>query len=121
MTPMDKLQDMLMHITYKPGWEIVAEWGKTSFIGGKDKYGRDIMLRISYKTPDVITPDRQVKIGRVRRIDVWMLAHTEEEHLEEALYREIEYLIREAEEHEFREWLRFDGIPVRDPHPKEGL
>ena len=109
------LRDFLEHVTYKPGWKFRVDDGEMFWkvYGGGGSLG-DIDYRL-VATADVIDaddPSKQFQVGFSRRIS-GRIRHAQWKIWAQELYM----LIKEIEEHEIQEFLRFDGKHYIDPHP----
>jgi hypothetical protein len=102
-----RLRSILAGVTYKPSFSIEAESveGRTS----------EICLMVSMRAPDVETGNETV-VFRVKSIWDFELADMSDLSIVENCILSI---IRDMEEHEMREWLKYKGICVRNPHPQE--
>jgi hypothetical protein len=96
----------LAEYLYKPGWQfeirdsgrLVVSAAVPDVDGRKDADGKPLLLTLARWTelnPPIRGP--------------WHF---------EMILRD---LIRQIEEHEFKEWFRRDGLPVDDPHPDPGV
>ena len=102
--------ELLGHVTYKPGWRIELEnsgWG--------------LGIGVEIETQDSNHPGAdKVVIHFNHPLPPWLIDAIEKEppaKVFSALLNEVQLAIKEAELHEAAEWLRFDGVPVVDPHP----
>jgi hypothetical protein len=106
MTSLEKVQDILKRLTYKPNWIITAHSSITP-------WERDnVVLTIGVRVMDVDTGKPTV-IHESTVIESYFLPNEDS-----GIVEIISGAIRHIEEHEFREWLKFDGICVRNPHPE---
>lgn len=104
-----RLEGILRKVTYKVGWELCAGMSPSN-------YGfQDVMLDCSYKAPDVCDANGKIDtVHCVRRFDSYAInAMTDGQIFDLVIGRTI----REAEEHEFKEWFRIEGLCVFNPHP----
>lgn len=90
----------LAKVTYKPGWKFaIVDHGVNSFA-----------LAISFEQIDTYNPDRTIKVGFHEPIYRGALVSIE------AFQHWIITLIDKIERHEAREWFRYDGVMIFDPH-----
>lgn len=101
-----RLQKLLDDITYKPNWTFQVRKNKTVW--------SCVELFITIMVPDVEYPDRIIPICMAESISPYHLDRMNDEVLVQSL---ISNVIRKAEEHEFREWFKFKGKNVFNPHP----
>lgn len=104
----ERLEGILRKVTYKPGWELCVAPQPTN-------HGfQDLMIDCSYKAPDACDANGKIDtVHCVRRYDSYTInAMTDVQIVKSVIGRTI----REAEEHEFREWFRVDGLCVFAPH-----
>lgn len=88
--------DMISKITYKPGW---------SFHHVSDEWGHSLKIMATVPHSETLEPTTFQFV----RIIPWM----EDEVM---FLRWFKAILMEAEIHELREFLRFDGQLVDDPH-----
>lgn len=91
-------QEILDRITYKPGWKIQM----TNF--GVPR------LEIEYATIDALNPNRSTRVTFQKAIELHYLN-------QKGFLFFVRLSIEQAEEHETREWLKFNGRCLTDPHP----
>lgn len=98
-----RFRRLLAKITYKPGWVLEVVW---------TRYGA-VELCATWPVTDVVT-GASIKLEHKRRYG-WrdLVRLTDAQVVEYFIYR----FFYEAEVHELREWLKFDGDHVIDPHP----
>jgi hypothetical protein len=117
MDQLNRVQDILKRITYKPGWKIEAsriEKGvrpSVSFIGWER-----VTILVTSEIEDASNP----KINHITLCRYTSLQDYDIERLsdEEVIRYFIHRAIWEMEQHEYHEWFKFDGICVFDPHPE---
>lgn len=109
MNQLHRLQEIIKRVTYKKGWRLTAAMDRFPNCG-------IISLFVTVTIPDAnnltLPP---LMICRSNTITEWEL-----EQLSDAQIVEfpISTLIRDMEAHEFAEWLKFDGVCIRNPHPE---
>lgn len=99
----ERVAELLSKLKYKPGWSF-----EMRALPG------ELHVRVEAKVPDsdgsrdliTLYAGNTLSLARVDLFD------------EFKLWTLVEALIRQIEDHEIREWLRIDGEPVIDPHPK---
>lgn len=99
-----RINDFVNRFSYKPGWQFVLQdfrW---------DRMDNLVRLDVSARVQDVMNPEKTILIGETVTFPM-----TEQEDI--ISYRLLA-LVNSMERHEIEEWLRFDGIPVRNPHPE---
>jgi hypothetical protein len=98
MLTIDEIADELAHISYKPGWKLIAY----------QHQHEGIWLSILAEVPDVAWPSRTTvlnirtaipPIPSMEYLRTWLL-----------------WRLLRVESHECREFLRHDGQPLDDPH-----
>lgn len=102
MLAITEIQEHLSHITSRPGWTITAYQG--NFEG--------IHIRIiATDIEDSYHPGQYVDLGitshlppmlNTQQLDLW-----------------LEWRLGRIDNHETREWLKYDGKPIFDPHAPE--
>lgn len=117
MDQLERVRSLLAKITYKPGWVITAfEHGVMR--EPKNEYSfydpTRIYIRILCLQPDTVT-GRETEISHHSSLSRYDVANMKDADVVGYL---ISNAIRHMELHEMDEWLRFDGVHVRDPHPK---
>jgi len=107
------LEEELARYTYKPGWKLTIV-GADHFISGDlfENMFAWTHLEIRYETIDSYHPERTIPIG-ARLIVPPYVAYEKDAN---AFRRWLEHNLDEMERHERREWLRYDGELVNDPH-----
>jgi hypothetical protein len=95
---LDELQAELSRYTYRPGWALTVE---------PDPYEGN-RLWIVADVADAYHPDATVQL----RIDTFVPPMPNAE----AFGRWLLWRLLRVESHECREWLRYDGLPLADPH-----
>jgi hypothetical protein len=109
MSPLtNRLAYLLDTVTYKPGWELQA-------MDGPDLGYPQTILAISFKAADPVTGRPGTFAGHFPIHQSLLFTGDDR-----AMLRFIEHCIIELEIHEVHEFLRADGVPVTDPHPKKG-
>lgn len=99
MLTIDQIKEHLRLITYRPGWTIEAYQG--SWEG--------IHIRIvAPKVEDSYNPGEFVDLGITSHLPPMQNFHQLETWLAWRLNR--------IETHEMREWLKFGGVPIFNPH-----
>jgi hypothetical protein len=98
MLTIDDITDELTHLTYKPGWKLIAYQSQHE----------GIWLSILAEVPDAAWPTRTT----VLNIRTAIPPIPSREYLREWLL----WRILRVESHECREFLRHDGQPLDDPH-----
>ena len=107
MLMLDRWRRALKGITYKPGWTFALVTSDQLEPGPIQR----ATLRITYRTPDVHDPTQIITLKFDTSIDLAM-------GVDEYTCRNIiAGAIVEAELHERDEWLKWDGVRRRDPHP----
>ena len=117
MDQLKRVQDILKRITYKPGWKIKAsrlEDGLRPSVVFVD-WNR-VTLVVTFKAPDIDDYTKTpILLSVIRSMSDFDLEHLSDEQI-------LDYFVRraiwEAEDHEFKEWFKYDGICVFDPHPE---
>lgn len=98
----DQVLEVFNKITYKPGWKFTLL---------PMPYGFVFILRVSTtdsrdaSQPIDVVASRQYGPGEISSVELIIKAAGE--------------MIKEIEEHEFREWFKFDGNCVTEPHPDD--
>lgn len=105
-----RVREILSHVTYKPGWKIEA-YRERVF----QEYFR-IMITVSCAAKDVTNPAGEpILLTFTSSLDQESIAAMKDEDI-------LRYFIYKAiwqmEEHEFKEWFKFNGQHVYDPHPE---
>lgn len=98
--------DAIAKVTYKPGWRIEL----TEFCSMGD--GRTFEGQLHVVTPDSWHPERMAEVLMYEGIAAPYL----HENIGTFAVSWLERLIRRCEDHEYNEWLRVDGVPIRNPH-----
>jgi hypothetical protein len=100
---------LLASVRYKPGWEflITDAYDSNGLPDGR------LVLTVSHRELDVTNPKNLITIVFNQMIEVSMLEAAGVEWFKHIIFEAI----REAEMHELREWLKFDGENLEDPHP----
>jgi hypothetical protein len=115
-TSLERVKRLLSRVTYKPGWKITADYQGFSLEQAHMGPWRRVEITVRLNGPDAY--DSNGKMTIISRTD--SLQEYDIERLDDGQI--VDYFIcraiRELEEHEFREWFRFDGVCVRDPHPE---
>lgn len=93
-----RLAQLVASLTYKPGWRFS--------VGNSDEYG--ITVHLNFDAPDSNQPD----VPFTGHIAVQVPAMI---NLEVFLHY-IQHLVYKAEQHESKEWLRFEGRRIDEPH-----
>lgn len=103
------IQAMLDRITYKPGWKLEIVHDP---LRRPRKQWESIPIRCMFPVKDVDTGCDIILcfMGSI-------YPESTEEHSDKYLLHAIESLIRNAEDHEFKEWFKVDGFCLYDPHP----
>lgn len=96
-----EMERLLERITYKPGVRL-SIW--------RSVHDERLTLGIIAAVPSVDDPSRTIEIQSTVSLPAWQLG-------EAGILRKVRRLVKELENHEVDEWLRVDGVPVRDPHP----
>lgn len=114
MDQLQRVQGILKHVTYKPGWKIEAV-RMDSYAPSAYGYGWNrVYLRVSMNTTD-IGNGKSVLINRFNSLMDYDIEHLGDDQI-------IKYFIHRAiwemEEHEYHEWFKLDGVCVFDPHPE---
>lgn len=108
-----RLQKISSKISYKPGWKInIQDYASATSINGYDPY---IYLILTMFQPNLDRPNEQIKLQFSKTIDPYSISRMTDEQIVEYI---ISGLVREAELHEMDEWLKYDGIHVKEPHPE---
>lgn len=104
---LDELNEVMDQVTYKPGWTF--ELGHC---------GLGVILTMRAWVPDSTTPEhRPVEIVSRRPIDLLSLSRLDEAGFLDWLLCRVMSL----ESHETREWFRYRGELVDDPHAGEKI
>lgn len=98
----DTLKNILLHLSYKPGWKFEVEESVS--------YGLRLVATMS-------VPDAQTGKPTVIGLAELLLIPPSDWGQDYALDL-IKKLIQKMEEHEMKEWLKVDGECVDDPHPE---
>lgn len=104
MMTLDDVNEIIAGLTYKPDWMIDLEhrWGAVSLV-----------LRM--KVEDSRNPGETVKVRGGRTLDLYRLRTMAPDRFLDWVFTEIMAM----ERHEAREWFRFHGELVDDPHAGE--
>lgn len=102
----NRLAYLLDTVTYKPGWKLQAMDGPQSPLSPST------VLAITFRANDPVT-GASGEFGRYITVPESLLLLDNQ-----ALLKWIEHLIIEMEIHEVHEFLRVDGVPLTNPHPK---
>ena len=100
MTPQEAL-DVIARLTYKPGWELR---------GQLDATGETLSIyACPLPAPDSQQPDRDVELHFFKEVRLKTLS---EVRLLLLIYEMLDW----AERHECKEWFKYDGVRIVDPH-----
>ena len=117
MNQLQRVRDILSHVTYKPGWKITADYQGFNWDNGIHANSwKRVEIMVSFKGPDAYDPSG--KETQICRTDSLQECDIERMNDKEVVTYFICRAIRELEELEFREWFRFDGAFVFEPHPE---
>lgn len=107
-----RVERLLAHLSYKQGWTFKVIHSCDQETGMMSDSG---MLLITHMEPNAADPaGPKVTIGMTEPIPDYSFASLEDAEI----VRWIMTIVERAELHEVREWLKFDGHHVRDPHPE---
>jgi hypothetical protein len=98
----DKYREWLSQISYRPGFtfELVERAAETCVL-------------VTLKTVDVAAPAVEAHIQVSRG---WLGSAMSEQQF----FLWVASVIRQLEDHERAEWLRYGGLPIQNPHPELG-
>lgn len=116
MNTLERVRDLLSHVTYKPGWTITADWEQNNWESGYTGAWRRVQLTVKCRAKDPLEPNgKEYTITRLSSLHQFDIDHMQDKDL-------VDYFIYRAlwemEYHEFKEWFRFDGVCIHDPHPE---
>lgn len=114
MDQLQRVQDILKRVTYKPGWSVEAmriDYSEPSVY--KHDWNR-VYLRVTVRTKSIENGDMVLINGFNSLMDIDIAPLNDEQIIEYFIHRAI----WEMEEHEYHEWFKLDGICVFDPHPE---
>lgn len=106
----EQIQFFLDRITYKPGW--VIEIVTAPVTQQRNEYD-SIPIRVCFPVKDVLT-GKDTTLSFIGAIAPSFITPITDDYIRYC----IENLIRQAEDHEFQEWFKFDGVCVYNPHPE---
>jgi len=109
MNPKLRLDLLLSRITYKNGWKFETQ---IAYVGSGPWNG-DVVLYISRPEPDATDPRKTTMIAVAQSITKFEIDSMTDRQVIEWIFRNV----AEAEMHEVREWLKFDGATIENPHP----
>ena len=113
MLTIQEVRAEIQRYTYKPGWHLTTrtEPGGLQFAPFPHVDGKlyNLRLNIDFSAEDSRNPGRRIALHAERLIP----AGIPEEGL---LRRWLIDVLQDIEYHELREWLRYDGQLVDDPH-----
>jgi len=98
---MHDYEKWISRITYKPGWE---------FFYVSNEWGHQLQIHATVSHSVTLTPTRFI----FSRIIPSLFCH-------EAFLDWVKVILGEAELHELREFFRYDGELVDDPHKPESV
>lgn len=107
---LERVRSLLKKVTYKPGWEITADWDGYPY-GRIDPF--TILLKVACPQPDTVTGE-MTTIHHQMAASVFTIEHMKDGDILSYL---VARSIHQMEMHEMDEWFKFDGIHVKDPHP----
>jgi hypothetical protein len=115
-TSLERVKRLLSRVTYKPGWKITADYQGFSLEQAHMGPWKRVEIMVQFKGPDAYDPrGKETMICRSDSLQEYDIEHLSDREV-------VEYFIcraiRELEEHEFREWFKFDEVRVFDPHPE---
>jgi hypothetical protein len=96
-----RVKKVLKHLTYKPNWNLILDprtdtvYIETKVPDASKRWDRD---NVYVRSAVPFTPELAAD-------DAMILAR-------------LKHGIRRMEQHEIEEWLRFDDVPLNDPHPE---
>lgn len=100
------MQAVLTRLTYRPGWR---------FETYEDPSGA-VVLRFGCWEPNSEKPGEEIEV-----VYTDTRPRAEWQHwTERQLLTWIRDVVRTRLLHEMDEWLRLDGVPLREPHPEKG-
>ena len=103
MLSYESLAELVSRISYKPGWSF--KLGRDGAVFQCDTY----TLFIQAQVPDSRDPEQIVEFVMKRMVPEYL-------HDEDMFLKWVKHTLTEAEVHEMREFFRFDGELVDDPH-----
>jgi hypothetical protein len=109
-TAAEKLQSVIDNLTYKPGWRFWIKWRPTAIPHWPD----DVILHMEFDAPDANEPERMTIIGRDMMLPQGLMQMIDG--ASAGIIRWVMYSIKEMEIHEVDEWLRIDGVRLKNPH-----
>jgi hypothetical protein len=118
MNQLERVKDILSRITYKQGWKLSADWEPSYYDKGPAYTLTDwrrIIVFVRYKDKDVLDPTKEITVSSYRGFSQIDLERMKDEDIVQYF---IHRAIWEAEEHEYHEWFKLDGVCVFDPHPE---
>ena len=104
------LQEVIDSLTYKPGWRFWVKRRPTAIPAWPD----DVILHMEFDAPDANDPEYQTIIGRDLLLPQGLAYIIDG--AQAGIKRWVEHSIKSMEMHEVDEWLRFDGVRLKDPH-----
>jgi hypothetical protein len=99
----EELVDRLNRFTYKPGWRMRLERMATGTpyllveFEAENTYRPGETIKVGFREP--LPPGSSILFSSPGAFDAWLLSRLDE-----------------IERHETREWLKFDGVMIFDPH-----
>ena len=114
LNPTEQLiKPLLDKITYKPGWTLSLISTYADQYRRKSDY-EPATIYCTFITKDVDT-GREIKLNLQHSIGPFMREDNGDRQLIDIIAR----VVRQFEDHEFKEWFKVDGFCVFDPHPEE--
>jgi hypothetical protein len=117
MDQIERVRAILRNVSYKPTWRIMANYENYNH---SLKYTplswRRIILTATFKAPDVTCPSKDTVICGQTSLPEEAIEHLNDAQIVDYFIRRVIY---EAEDHEFKEWFKYDGVCVFNPHPEE--
>jgi hypothetical protein len=105
----DEVEATLARITYKGKYRFTLERSNIHELWGKNDHIRYLAIGLWVK--DVENPAKESFITSSMMVQLDGLTH-------DLLLHQLFNAVLSLESHEVEEWLRYDGIPIVNPHPE---
>jgi hypothetical protein len=107
-----RLSALLARIRYKKGWDF-----SVSAMYGSDgqESPRTLILHATHSEPDVNNPAKTVALVMNQCLDTEEMNSLSDRQFVEWIFK----VVSEAELHEVKEWFKFNGECVENPHPQD--
>lgn len=107
-----RIEDLLLKITYKPGWKLSTKSPYPNYLESRSERERTTIFCT------ILTKDVDSGQDIILSLQHPMGPFYNYEIDDKQLITMIADVVRRFEEHEFREWFKIDGFQVFDPHPE---